>query len=71
MDDSLRAHVRERAKDCCEYCSLPQSALPLTKFHIDHIIAEQHGGTEEAINLALCCARCNLNKGPNLCGIRS
>lgn len=71
MDEQLRAEVRQRAKDCCEYCGLPQVALPFARFHVDHIIAEQHGGSEELSNLALCCARCNLNKGPNLSGIDS
>ncbi len=69
MDETLRAQVRLRAEDRCEYCGLPQHALPLVRFHVDHIIAEQHGGTEDLSNLALCCARCNLNKGPNLSGI--
>ena len=69
MDDALRAQVRDRARQCCEYCGLPQAALPLARFHVDHIVAEQHGGSEDLFNLALCCARCNLNKGPNLSGI--
>ena len=33
---------------------------------IDHIIAQQHGGTNEENNLCLCCLRCNLKKGPTL-----
>jgi 5-methylcytosine-specific restriction endonuclease McrA len=69
MDEPLRAFVRRRAAECCEYCGLPQSALPFTTFHLDHIIAEQHGGTAAPENLALCCSRCNLSKGPNLSGI--
>jgi hypothetical protein len=69
MDDALRAQVRERAADCCEYCGLPQSALPFARFHVDHIIADQHGGPTELANLAFCCSRCNLSKGPNLSGI--
>lgn len=71
MDEQLRAQVRQRAADCCEYCRLPQSALPFATFHIEHIIAEQHGGSDELPNRALCCARCNLSKGPNLSGIDS
>lgn len=69
MDESLRSLVRERAGDCCEYCGLPQAALPFARFHIDHIIAEQHGGTNDLENLAYCCSRCNFSKGPNLSGI--
>ncbi len=71
MDEQLRVQVRHRAADCCEYCSLPQTALPFARFQVDHIIAEQHGGLSEFSNLALCCARCNLSKGPNLSGIDS
>ena len=69
MDDQLRVQVRQRAGDCCEYCSLPQEALPFARFQVDHVIAEQHGGLDELSNLALACARCNLCKGPNLSGI--
>lgn len=71
MDEQLRDAVRQRAKDCCEYCGLPQDAQPFARFHVDHIIAGQHGGGEELSNLDLCCARCNLNQGPNLSGIDS
>jgi hypothetical protein len=38
-------------------------------FHVEHIVARQHGGSEDAENLALACHRCNLHKGPNLTGI--
>lgn len=43
--------------------------LPMIRFHVDHIIAEQHGGSDDFENLALCCSRCNYSKGPNLSGI--
>ena len=69
MDEQLRAQVRQRAGDCCEYCGLHQAALPLVRFQIDHIVPEQHGGTDDLSNLSLCCTRCNLHKGPNLSGI--
>jgi hypothetical protein len=71
MDEQLRVQVRQRAAECCEYCGLPQTALPFARFHVEHIIAEQHGGPDELTNLALSCARCNLSKGPNLSGIDS
>jgi hypothetical protein len=38
-------------------------------FHIEHIIAKQHGGATSLDNLALACWQCNLKKGPNLTGI--
>ncbi|MGZ3493056.1 MAG: HNH endonuclease, partial [Gemmatimonadaceae bacterium] len=38
-------------------------------FQVDHIIAEQHGGSETLFNLAWSCLRCNKHKGPNIAGI--
>jgi hypothetical protein len=64
----LEQEVRHRARDCCEYCLLPQSALSL-RHVVDHIIASQHHGTTALENLALACGRCNLRKGPNIAGI--
>src|SRR3954466_16378453 len=66
MEAATRKLVRDRAGDRCEYCQLPQSDLPLARFHIEHVIAKQHGGTDVTDNLALACQHCNLNKGPNL-----
>jgi hypothetical protein len=67
MDAAIRRLVRDRAKDRCEYCQLPQYASEAT-FHIEHILAEQHAPqkVDAPSNLALACNRCNLNKGPNL-----
>jgi hypothetical protein len=69
MDESLRQLVRERAANRCEYCRIPQHALSWATFHIEHIRARQHGGSDEPENLALACRRCNLFKGPNLSAI--
>ena len=68
MDKALKRLVRQRAHDACEYCQLPQLVYR-ARFHIDHIIAEQHGGEAEPSNLALACPRCNLHKGTNISGI--
>lgn len=68
MDATTRALVRERAKDRCEYCLLPQKNCDLMH-HIEHIVPKQHGGLDFDENLALACHRCNLKKGPNLTGI--
>jgi len=38
-------------------------------FHVEHLIALQHGGNDDPSNLALACDRCNLYKGPNLTSI--
>jgi HNH endonuclease len=68
MDAATRELVRRRANNRCEYCQLPQAYSPFTH-HIEHIVAKQHGGSDEANNLALACHRCNLRKGPNLTGM--
>jgi HNH endonuclease len=68
MGARLRQFVRQRAKNCCEYCALAQDSEPLS-FHIEHIIPRQHGGKDSAENLALACHHCNLHKGTNLSGL--
>jgi hypothetical protein len=68
MEAALRQFVWNRADSRCEYCHLPQSAIDLT-FHVEHIIARQHGGDDSPDNLGLACDRCNFFKGPNLSSI--
>jgi len=68
MKRALERRVRQRARDTCEYCKMPQSAYRF-RFPIDHVIPRQHGGVTRASNLALACPRCNAHKGPNLAGI--
>jgi len=46
----LRRSVRMRARDCCEYCLIPES-MTLAAHEIDHVIAEKHGGPTDADNL--------------------
>lgn len=70
MNRDLSQTVRERARERCEYCLVPQSARQL-RFQIDHIIAEQHGGETVLDNLALACPHCNRYKGPNIAGVDS
>src|SRR5436190_357500 len=65
MKASLVRLVWARAADRCEYCQMGQSADELP-FHIDHVIARQHGGLTIPSNLALACFACNLRKGPSL-----
>lgn len=66
---ATRRHVRERAGDRCEYCHIRQADEPFITYQIEHVIPKQHGGTDDAGNLALACPQCNLHKGPNLAGI--
>lgn len=69
MDAVVREFVRQRADDRCEYCRLPQTAAPFLTFHVEHIRARQHRGSDDPENLALACPDCNAYKGPNLTGI--
>jgi hypothetical protein len=62
----LRRHVIEQAGERCEYCNLHQSSFPLVSFHVEHVVAKQHGGSDQLENLCLACHWCNLFKGPNL-----
>jgi hypothetical protein len=68
MTKSLEAEIRERAGGRCEYCQLPEHISDLPHV-IDHVIARQHRGATVSGNLALCCGRCNLSKGPNVAGV--
>ena len=66
MDEASREFVRARAADVCEYCRLPKASSGLLPFHVDHVRARQHRGTDGPDNLCYACSWCNLFKGPNL-----
>jgi hypothetical protein len=68
MDLAIRDFVRRRAGGTCEYCLFPEE-FSRSSHHIEHIVAKQHGGADDADNLALACHRCNLRKGANLTGV--
>jgi hypothetical protein len=65
VPEALRTQVRERARNRCEYCGLPQNQV-IVAFHAEHIIAEQHNGPTTLDNLAWSCLHCNLAKGPSI-----
>jgi hypothetical protein len=69
MDAATRQFVRERAGQGCEYCRFHQDHEAFFRFHIEHIVAKQHGGSDVLDNLALACHHCNEHKGPNLSGV--
>jgi hypothetical protein len=69
MDAALRAFVRERAGRRCEYCRLHEEDAGTLSFQVEHIIARQHGGTDDPAALCYACAQCNWAKGPNLAGL--
>lgn len=64
----IRDAVERRAGDRCEYCQMPRR-LYRTPFHVEHVIARQHGGLTALENLAWACSHCNLHKGPNIAGV--
>jgi hypothetical protein len=68
MVAQLDQAVRERARGLCEYCQASQAHYP-EQFHIDHIVARQHGGKSSMENLALCRMECNRRKGPNITSV--
>ena len=69
MDAAFRMAVRERALFRCEYCGIREEDEPFYTFHLEHVIARQHGGADGLENRALACRHCNFHKGPNLSGI--
>lgn len=69
MEPKTRELVRRRAGDRCEYCRLSQEAAPFVPFHVEHVRARQHGGTDDPGNLAWSCHRCNAYKGPNIAAV--
>lgn len=68
MKASLRALVRKRAAQRCEYCRLHEDDLPLFSFHVEHILPKKLGGTDDLRLLAWSCHYCNLSKSSNLSG---
>ena len=68
MDRETRDFVCDRAQDRCEYCRIHQRYYTI-RFHVEHIVARQHRGSDDESNLALACHFCNRHKGPNLTGI--
>ena len=69
MNEAGRQRVRRQAGFRCEYCRIHERYLPFSAFHLDHIVARQHGGTDDPENLAWSCQECNLLKGTNLSAI--
>ncbi len=68
MDHELKAAVRQRAGERCEYFHLPAKFFEAPA-QTDHIIPQKHGGATTSDNLPFSCFFCNSYKGPNLSGI--
>jgi HNH endonuclease len=69
MQERVKRQVRRRAGNRCEYCGLRQEQDRFHSFHLEHVIAQAHGGSDALDNLALACHQCNLHKGTNLSGL--
>jgi HNH endonuclease len=69
MDQAIRSFVRERAGRRCEYCRLHEEEAGRLAFQVEHIIARQHGGTDDPSGLCYACPHCSWAKGPNLVGL--
>src|SRR6476660_1502122 len=54
----LKADVRARARETCEYCR-SQERFAMQSFSLDHILPLQAGGSDDLDNLALACQGCN------------
>jgi hypothetical protein len=67
---NTRRFIISRAGNRCEYCRVLDYLVGF-EYHIEHIIAEQHGGTNVLSNLAYACSYCNWKKGPNISTILS
>jgi hypothetical protein len=65
MDRVTREFVVRRAGSRCEYCGMHQSQVSIARFHVEHIRARQHQGTDSPDNLCLACRTCNSLKGTN------
>ena len=61
----LRAKVRRRARNRCEYCHYPQIAC-YAAFHVDHYAPRSQGGATGFENLVFACPTCNGSKHARL-----
>jgi hypothetical protein len=61
----VRREVIRRAGNRCEYCLIHQDDAA-ARHHVDHVIAEKHGGVTTLDNLALSCLPCNRRKGSDI-----
>ena len=65
---ALRREIRERARECCEYCLIADSQVYFPH-EPDHLIARKHGGKSVSENLGLACFDCNRFKGTDIASI--
>jgi hypothetical protein len=68
IGERLRAEVRRRADQRCEYCLIREDDAGFPH-QIDHIISRKHGGSSTLDNLAFACVLCNRHKGSDVASI--
>jgi hypothetical protein len=51
ISNKIREEVPERSKNRCEYCRRTEQGIAFP-FHVDHIIAQKHDGSDDLSNLA-------------------
>jgi len=69
MNAEMRDAVWQRANSRCEYCRIHAEDRRARKFHVEHVHAVKHGGSDDLQNLALACPDCNFAKSSDLAGI--
>jgi hypothetical protein len=69
MNAALRAFVRERAGRRCEYCRLHEDDADFLSFHVEHVVAKQHGGTDDPDSLPTLLPARRRDPGPKLVSI--
>jgi HNH endonuclease len=65
---NLRARIRQRARQRCEYCLIHEQNTGFPH-QPDHIIACKHGGETVEENLAWSCFLCNHLKGSDIASV--
>jgi 5-methylcytosine-specific restriction endonuclease McrA len=60
QDRVSRAAIIERDGSMCHICGKKCEA---SEIHLDHVVPLAKGGTHDAENLRVACAKCNLEKG--------
>lgn len=68
VPQSLRNHIAENAKHCCEYCQTAQE-ISGAQMHVEHIMPLSRDGDSRFENLCLACAWCNSFKGTQIEGV--
>lgn len=65
ISTALQQHVRQRAKNRCEYCHASEQ-WQYVRFTVDPVILVALGGAQTLDNLALACFHCNRRKTDSL-----